>query len=228
MRVEALPDAAEVVAEVVAEDARAAVTGRGRFLFAVSGGRTPCLMLRALASEEIPWGAVHLFQVDERAAPAGDADRNLTHLRESLIARVALPPANLHVVPVEQSDLGTAAASYAGELAAVAGSPAVLDVVHLGLGVDGHAASVVPGDPVLDVADRDVATTGVYGGRRHVTFTYPVLDRARRILWVVTGAEKASALARLAVGDRSIPPGHMRSADGAVLADAAAGLVSHG
>jgi 6-phosphogluconolactonase len=225
MRVEVLPDSADVArraAEIIAEDARAAVTARGRFLLAVSGGRTPCSMLRALAGQDIPWGAVHLFQVDERVAPAGDPDRNLTHLYENLLGRVALPPANLHMMPVEQNELDAAAAGYAAKLAEVAGSRALLDVVQLGLGLDGHTASLVPGDPVLDVTDRDVATTGVYSGRRRMTFTYRVLDRARRILWVVTGAAKTSALARLAAGDRSIPAGRVRSIDAVVLADVAA------
>jgi 6-phosphogluconolactonase len=160
--------------------------------------------------------------VDERVAPAGDPDRNLTHLYENLLGRVALPPANLHMMPVEQNELDAAAAGYAAKLAEVAGSRALLDVVQLGLGLDGHTASLVPGDPVLDVTDRDVATTGVYSGRRRMTFTYRVLDRARRIVWVVTGAEKTSALARLAAGDRSIPAGRVRSIDAVVLADAAA------
>jgi len=225
MRVEIRGDARAVAhraAELIAEEARAAVTSRERFLLAVSGGHTPASMLRALVGQDIPWGAVHLFQVDERAAPAGDPDRNLTHLRENLLDCVALPPANLHLMPVEQSDLGAAATDYAATLVEVAGSPALLDLVHLGLGLDGHTASLVPGDPVLDVTDRDVATTGVYSGRPRMTLTYRVLDRARRLLWVVTGAEKASALARLAAGDRSIPAGRVRGIDAVVVADTAA------
>ena len=118
---------------------------------AVSGGRTPWEMLRALAGEEVPWKAVHVFQVDERVAPAGDPDRNLTHLRESLLEHAPLPAEQIHAMPVEEPDLEGAAARYAQTLRQIAGSPPVLDLAHLGLGPDGHTASLVPGDPVLNV-----------------------------------------------------------------------------
>jgi 6-phosphogluconolactonase len=206
----------------MATEARQAVASRGRFAFAVSGGRTPWRMLQALSAEDVPWKDVHVFQVDERVAPAGDPERNLTHLRESLLGRVPLPPENLHAMPVEQPDLSEAVASYARELRAVTGTPAVLDVVHLGLGPDGHTASLVPGDPVLEVKDADVATTGLYAGRRRMTLTLPALDRARRILWVITGAEKAPVLPRLLAGDRAIPAGCVRAERAVALADAAA------
>jgi len=206
----------------LAAQAREAVAARGRFAFALSGGRTPWQMLRALATEEVPWKDVHVFQVDERVAPAGDPDRNLTQVREILLGRVALPEENLHAMPVEQPDLGAAAASYARALGAVTGTPAVLDVVHLGLGADGHTASLVPGDPVLEVNGADVATTGLYAGRRRMTLTYPLLDRARRILWVITGADKAPVLPRLLAGDRAIPAGRVRADRAVLLADAAA------
>jgi 6-phosphogluconolactonase len=206
----------------LADQARQAVVVRGRFAFAVSGGRTPWQMLRALASEDVPWKDLHVFQVDERVAPAGDPDRNLTHLRESLLGRVPLPPENLHAMPVEEADLGAAAARYSRELGAVTGAPAVLDVVHLGLGTDGHTASLVPGDPVLEVNNADVATTGLHAGRRRMTLTYPVLGRARRILWVVTGADKAPVLPRLLAGDRAIPAGRVRADRAVLVADAAA------
>lgn len=223
--VEVLPDEGAVTrraSQLIAAEARAAVAGRGRFLLAVSGGRTPWRMLRALADEEVPWSQVHLFQVDERVAPAGDPDRNLTHVRESLLARVALPPSQVHPMPVEDADLAAAAADYGRDLEAVAGSPPVLDLIHLGLGPDGHTASLVPSDPALEVADADVALAGPYQGRRRMTLTYPVLDRARLVLWVVTGAEKAGALARLRAGDRSIPAGRVCAVRARLLADAAA------
>jgi 6-phosphogluconolactonase len=180
-------------------------------------------MLRALAGmADVPWGSVHVFQVDERIAPAGDADRNLTHLAESLLDRAPLGAAQMHAMPVEFPDVAVAAARYGATLREIAGSPPVLDLVHLGLGPDGHTASLVPGDPVLDVAGADVAVTGVYQGRRRMTLTYPAIDRARRILWLVTGGEKAAMLARLRKADPGIPAGRVRQASALVLADRAA------
>src|SRR5205814_2577149 len=167
-------------------------------------------MFRILASETMPWKDVHVTQVDERVAPLGDQDRNLTHLRESLLSQVPLPSGQFHAMPVEENDLEAAAASYASLLRQIAGSPPVLDLVHLGLGPDGHTASLVPGDPVLDVTDRDVATTGVYQARRRTTLTYPMIDRSRRVLWLVTGAAKADMLARLRAADPKIPAGRVR------------------
>jgi len=219
---EILPDAGGVArraASYVAREARAAVAERGRFLMATSGGATPWRMLELLAAEDVPWESVHLFQVDERVAPEGHPDRNLTHLRESLLARLAQPPAGVHAMPVEMPDLRAAAAEYARTLREVAGEPPVLDLVHLGLGADGHTASLVPGDPALSVAE-DVAATGVYQGRRRLTLGYAPLDRARRILWVVTGAGKGDAVARLLRGDPSIPAARVRRDRALLLADA--------
>lgn len=225
MKIEVLDDAdavAEEAAAIIATDARIAVAARGRFIMAVSGGHTPWTMLRFLANMEVPWEGVHVLQVDERVAPAGDPDRNLTHLRESLLARAPLRPEQVHAMPVESPDLDAAAARYAATLRELAGTPPVLDLVHLGLGPDGHTASLVPGDPVLGVTDADVALTGEYQGRRRMTLTYPAIDRARRILWVVTGNEKAGMLVRLRDGVRSIPAGRVRRDDALVLADRAA------
>ncbi len=222
MRIEALADADSVAragAALTAAEARAAVAARGRFIVAFSGGHTPWQMLRSLADEEMPWAGVHVVQVDERVAPAGDPDRNLTHLRESLLARCPLRPEQVHAMPVESADLEAAGARYALTLRQIAGSPAVLDLAHLGLGPDGHTASLVPGDPALDVTGADVALTGVYQGRRRMTLTYPVLNRARRIVWLITGREKAEMLARLCRGDRSIPAGRIDQRQALVLAD---------
>jgi len=213
---------ARAAAALIASEARAAAAERGRFVMAVSGGRTPWQMLRALASESVPWDAVHIVQVDERVAPAGDPDRNLTHLRESLLSHAPLPESRIHAMPVEDADLEAAAQAYGRILEVVAGNPPTLDLVHLGLGADGHTASLVPGDPSLQVADRDVAVTGLYQKRRRMTLTYPVINRARRILWIATGAEKAEMLGRLQAGDRSIPAGGIRRDVALVLADAAA------
>jgi 6-phosphogluconolactonase len=179
-------------------------------------------MLRALASETVPWQAVHIVQVDERVAPAGDPDRNLTHLQASLLDAVPLRPQQVHAMLVESSDLEAAVKQYAQTLNEIAGSPAVLDLVHLGLGPDGHTASLVPEDPVLKVTNSDVSLTGIYQGRRRMTLTYPVINRARHILWVVTGAEKAEMLTRLRNADASIPAGRVSSEDAMVLADSAA------
>ncbi len=222
MRIEALADADSVAragAAFTAAEARAAVPARGRFIVAFSGGHTPWQMLRALAYEEMPWAGVHVVQVDERVAPAGDPDRNLTHLRESLLAHCPLRPEQVHAMLVEAADLEAASARYALTLRQIAGSPAVLDLAHLGIGPDGHTASLVPGDPVLDATDVDVALTGDYQGRRRMTLTYPVLNRARRIVWLVTGREKAEMLARLCRGDRSIPAGRISQDQALVLAD---------
>ena len=225
METRILSDADAVAAEAarwIAAEAREAVAASGRFVLAVSGGRTPWRMLRALAGEDVPWDGVHVVQVDERVAPAGDPDRNLTGLRESLLPHAPLPVERIHAMPVEQADLEGAARSYGRTLERIAGTPPVLDVAHLGLGADGHTASLVPGDPVLDVADRDVALTGVYVGRKRMTLTYPALDRSRRILWVVTGAEKAAMLPRLLAADASIPAGRVRRDRALVLTDVAA------
>jgi 6-phosphogluconolactonase len=225
MKTKVLADADAVATEaakLIATEARTAVAARGRFVFAVSGGRTPWQMLRALSTEDVPWKNVHIVQVDERVAPAGHTDRNLTHLCESLLEQAPLRPEQIHAMPVEDKDLAAAAASYAQTLQEIAGTPPVLDLAHLGLGPDGHTASLVPGDPVCDVIDADVALAGVYQERRRMTLTYPMLNRSRRILWLVTGAEKIEMLARLQAGDVSIPAGRIRQAKALVLADRAA------
>ncbi len=224
MKIQLLADAdsvAQAAATFIAGEANAAKATRGRFILAVSGGQTPWLMLRALAREEVAWDAVHVVQVDERVAPPGDPDRNLTHLRESL-SSAPLPPEHIHAMPVESRDLEAAAAQYERTLREIAGSPPVLDLVHLGLGADGHTASLVPGDPVLDVTNTDVALAGAYQGRRRMTLAYPILNRARRVLWLVTGPEKAGVLRRLWAGDVSIPAGRVRREGALVLADRSA------
>lgn len=225
MKIEILHDAAAAAREAarhIAAAAREAVVARGKFVFAVSGGRTPWEMLRDLTREDISWKCLHLCQVDERIAPADDPDRNLTHLKESLLSSVPLPHEQLHAMPVGASNLEAGAAQYALMLQQIAGRPPVLDLAHLGLGPDGHTASLTPRDPVLNVIDRDVATTGVYQGRRRMTLTYPILDRSRRILWLVTGSDKRDALRRLREGDRSIPAGRVRQESAIILADRAA------
>jgi 6-phosphogluconolactonase len=225
MRFEVLADADAVAqrgAQFIADAARDAVSARGRFVFGVSGGRTPWAMLKLLAREDLPWPRMHVVQVDERVAPANDAERNLTHLREALLTNSPLPTDHIHAMPVEAPDLTSASRRYAKELRALAGAPPVLDLVHLGLGRDGHTASLVPGDAVLHIEDSDVGVTGPYEGRRRMTLTYPIIARSRCVLWIVTGADKAAALARLRAGDRSIPAGAVRSDHATIVADRAA------
>jgi 6-phosphogluconolactonase len=210
-----LPDAASLAkrgATLVAERARAAVLGAGRFTFAVSGGKTPWAMFAELASEDMPWEHTVIFQVDERVAPDGDPDRNLTNLRQAL----GQSPAQVVAMPVNDPDLDAASAAY-GELL-----PERFDLVHLGLGPDGHTASLVPGDPVLEVTDRLVALTQPYQGHQRMTLTYPALARADQIVWLISGADKREALARLLAGDPTIPAGRVEAARSTILADEAA------
>jgi 6-phosphogluconolactonase len=199
-------------ASYVAERARQAIAARGVFTFAVSGGRTPWAMFAELTTSDMPWDQTVLYQVDERVAPEGDPDRNLTNLLASLgDARPLVNP-----MPVNQQDLEAAARRYASIL------PARLDLVHLGLGPDGHTASLVPGDPVLEVSDRLVAITEPYQGHRRMTMTYLALALADQILWLVTGADKRGPLAKLLGGDTSIPAARVEAARSLIMADRAA------
>jgi len=231
MKYEVFPDddaVAVAAARVIAAAARQAVRDRGRFLMAVSGGKTPWAMLKDLASEDVPWADLHVFQVDERIAPDGDPDRNLTHLHASLLGNAPIPPENIHAMPVTAADPEQGARDYAQTLAAWCGIPPVLDLAHLGLGADGHTASLVPGDPVLDCTDRDVALTGVYQNRRRMTLTYPLLNRSRRILWLATGAAKVPMVGRLLAADRNIPAGHIAQTNALLLVDTEAAPAGHG
>jgi 6-phosphogluconolactonase len=214
IRVQVLPDprsAAMNAAKVVAEIARARVGATGRFTLALSGGHTPLAMFGELARLDVQWEQVAIFQVDERVAPAGDPDRNLTHQLPGLPSG-----ARMHSMPVEDRDIEAAADRYAAEL------PPAFDLVHLGLGTDGHTASLVPGDPVLDIVDRDVAITGPYQGRRRMTLTFPPIDRARTVLWLVAGADKSDALQRLRAGDEQIPAARVKAVDQRLICDRAA------
>jgi 6-phosphogluconolactonase len=206
-------EAAQRGAELIAESAKDAIAERGSFALAASGGTDPWNMYRRLADQEIDWDQVEIFQVDERVAPDGDDARNLTHLLESLPtpARARVRP-----MPVTDDDLDAAAERYAELL------PERLDLVHLGLGPDGHTASLVPGDPVLEVSDRRVAVTGEYQGHRRMTLTYPELERSRRVFWLVTGEEKREPLGWLLAGDSEIPAGRVLAEDSQVIADQAA------
>jgi 6-phosphogluconolactonase len=214
-KLEALADADAVAragATFVAACARESVAARGSFSFAVSGGHTPWAMFAELAAESVPWDQVVVYQVDERVAPPEDPDRNLHHLQEAL----GSAPARVAPMPVNDDDLDDAASSYATSL------PEHFDLVHLGLGPDGHTASLVPGDPVLAVRDRLVGLTQPYQGRVRMTLTYPALARARQIMWLITGEDKRAPLAKLLAGDTSIPAGNVEADASLVLADRAA------
>jgi 6-phosphogluconolactonase len=222
--VEILPNGAATAAraaDLVAERLAKAAAARGRASLAVSGGSTPAAFLAALAERTVPWEAVHVFQVDERVAPPGHDDRNLTGLQAALLDRVPIPSGNVHPMPVEEPDIQAAAADYADEIRAVTRPGTGLDVVHLGLGDDGHAASWPPGDPVVDATD-DVAVVGPFNGRLRMTLTPPAVNRATWIVWLVTGAAKAPMVARVLAGDPALPASRVRRHDAALLLDAPA------
>ncbi len=206
----------------IAASMRRAVAARGGCTLALSGGSSAGPLLDALAGEDVPWHAVHLFQVDERIAPSADPARNTVELQRRLLARVDIPKENVHLMPVEQASLRAAAADYSRQLSALAGEPPVLDVVHLGLGADGHTASLVPDDPLLDEETVDVGVSREFQGHRRLTLTYRCLRGAREIVWLVTGAAKADALRRLVKGDVRIPAGRINHDHGVIYADRAA------
>lgn len=207
--------AARRAAELIAAIGAAAVAERNVFSLAMSGGRSPWAMLAILGEDEsMPWPETELFQVDERIASPGSEDRNLTHM---VLGLSMDHQAMLRPMPVTQRDLDAAARDYENTL------PDPLDCVHLGLGPDGHTASLVPGDPVLDVSDRRVAITETsYQGHQRMTLAYPAIDAARKIVWLVTGPDKVGALAKLLAGDASIPAGRVENDDMIVVADEAA------
>jgi 6-phosphogluconolactonase len=207
-----LPDsdaASRRAAEFIAGRLRGAVAAKGRFCIAVSGGLTPIPMFEALAATPLPWSKVEIYQVDERIAPGGSPERNLTSLR----ATFGTTGARIVPMPVELDDLARAAANYSETL------PDVLDLVHLGLGLDGHTASLFPADPVLDIVDRDVALCGPHQGLSRMTLTYRGLSKAAEIVWLVTGAPKAAPLARLCAGDPGVPAVRIACEHSRIVAD---------
>jgi 6-phosphogluconolactonase len=224
LAIEVLPDAdavaargAELLAAYLEEDA-----ARGGATLALSGGRTPQSVFERLAALDLPWARVAVFQVDERIAPANHPDRNRMHAAAALRAQIEAHPTTFRWMPVEEPNLDAAARRYADVLRAAAGSPPALGTVHLGLGADGHTASLFPGSPLVAERKRDVVVTEPYQGRRRMTLTLPVLNRARRILWIVTGDDKRTALAGLVAGDDRVVGSRVRRDGALVLADAAA------
>ena len=222
MRIQVLPTADAAAARAAdwlrAEIGRASAQ-RGRCLAALSGGRTPWRMLRELRRLRVHWHALQLFQVDERVVPANDERRNSRQIADLLVAPDALAAAQFHAMPVERSDLRAGADEYARLLAEFGGSPPVFDVVQLGLGADGHTASLVPGDALLEERQASVGISVAYQGVVRMSLTYPVLDAARHRLWLVTGADKAKALAQLWGGDDSVPAGRVARESAMVFAD---------
>ncbi|MBW3665589.1 MAG: 6-phosphogluconolactonase [Actinobacteria bacterium] len=210
--------AARHAAMQIAAAAMQSVDERDAFTVAFSGGSTPAPMLAALADLDLPWERTHVFQVDERIAPDGHPDRNLELLREHLTGSIPDWTTRVHPMPVGEDDPSAAAVRYADELRQVCGDPPVLDLVHLGLGHDGHTASLVPGDPVLD-DDTDVAATGSYEGRRRLTLTVPLLRRTRVQLWLVAGADKAEAVRRLLRDDAQLPASRVVRDDALLILD---------
>ena len=195
-----------------------AVQARGRGSLALSGGRSPWAMMEDLFARALPWDRVHLLQVDERVAPDGDDQRNWTRIAPLLAGS---PAAAARVHPMRVGEGADAAVrDYLGVLAGLDGP---IDVVQLGLGDDGHTASLAPGDPVLDVVDDPVAATArPFNGTVRVTLTYPAIDGARDVLWLVTGAAKAEMARRLEAGDTSIPAGRVTAASQVLVLDRAA------
>jgi 6-phosphogluconolactonase len=221
MELQILPDAqavAQKATQIIAELAQERIRLTGKFSFAVSGGSTPWKVLRQLADAALNWESVELFQVDERIAPAGDAQRNLTQITQNLLDHSALSLEQIHAMPVEQTDIESAAESYAQQLIKLCGNPPQLDLIHLGLGEDGHTASLLPGDPARKSQEL-VTITSEYQGLRRMTMTYPVINAAQRRLWIVTGANKQSMLERLYQGDDSIPAGLVERNHAIILAD---------
>jgi 6-phosphogluconolactonase len=210
--------AADWLTERITED----VTARGRCVIAWSGGETPWQTLEQLITRQVPWHAVHVVQVDERIVGDDDPRRNFTRIHELLCKRGRLEESHLHPMPVGRPDPDLAARDYAKTLASVAGSPPILDMVQLGLGTDGHTASLLPGAPTLKITDRDVAATETVAGTRRMTLTLPCINRARAHCWIITGTQKAVRLRELLAGREEIPAVRVARDEAIVFADAAA------
>lgn len=218
-------EAANRAAAWVSGFLKTTIAQRGSATFAVSGGSTPATMFLSLTRYDIDWQHVHLFQVDERLAPKGSTDRNLTQLQQCLIDLVAIPTANVHPMPVDD-EMAPDARAHEYERTLARFAPGGIDLVHLGLGTDGHTASLLPGDPGLGVTDRAVTFTSLYKGFRRLTLTYPELTKAHALLWLAPGADKAKPLKQLLIGDSSVPAGRVRHRHQTVFCDTAAATMA--
>ncbi len=220
MRIEVCASATEAnqrAATLIAEQLRGALAERGRASVALSGGRTPQVMLQSLAAVKLAWADVHVLQVDERIVPIDDERRNLTSIRRAF-AQSSLPDKNIHGMPVNSANVAAGAAEYCRVLKAIAGDPPRIDVVHLGLGADGHTASLVFDDAALD-AHSDVAISGLYQGTQRITLTLHAIDRARCRLWLVTGGAKRDIVRRFLAHDPGLVASRVSREAGIVVLD---------
>ncbi len=225
IQIEADADAlAREAAAWIGQQARSAIAERSMFSLALSGGRGPHGLFEALAREKIDWQRVHLFQVDERAAPLESPERNFRAIVALLVERVAIPCEQLYPMPVAGADLEAGAADYAATLERALGPGLVLDLVHLGLGEDGHTASLLPGDSAPE-SGAPVIVSMEYQGFRRLSLNYQVLSGARRRCWYVTGAAKSEVLVRAVDGDPGIPAGRIEREDSWFFVDRAAGAL---
>jgi 6-phosphogluconolactonase len=195
-----------------------AIAARGVAAIAVSGGTTPAAMLGELAASGADWRHVHVFQVDERLVPDDDERRNMRLVRAAF-AQSGVPPANLHAVVAASAAPQAVADSYGRELRAIAGTPPVLDAVHLGLGADGHTASLFPGDRAVG-AGGDVALSGDHGGMRRITLTLDTLNRARMRIWLVTGTRKREVVKRMLEPGSSLVANRLQAEHSVLVLDA--------
>ncbi|HSF52227.1 MAG TPA: 6-phosphogluconolactonase [Algoriphagus sp.] len=215
---------AKEAASFIADRIRENLSKKGFFTMAISGGRTPWEMIKELAAEDLPWEKVYLFQVDERIAPDGHQDRNLTQLFNTIQGTRLMTRLNIFPMPVIAEDLDQACEEYADYIKTIT-ETGKLDLIHLGMGADGHTASLIPGDEVLEVMDKNVAMTSTpYQGRNRMTLTYPLINQAEKILWIITGEEKAEMLERLLQQDPTIPAGRINQNNAIILTEECAAV----